>query len=570
MRNEGSSTDPIGEVLGKTMSETTGNLSPENEYDGHEYKRHFNFNYEEISVKGIQMIRRITQGGGRAIYSLGMDDDGTPYPLNEKEFTSSVTNLQTCAKQINACMIPGPLQKVVIDGEDHYHGDFYFEFIPGRIQYMDVRVVVAGNADAGKSTTIGVLISGKSDNGSGSARVNVLTHRHEFENKGRTSDISYRMMGFDSKGDYINGRYRRYDAKNIASNSSKVVTFVDLAGQREFITTTAAAMTSSLPDYGMLMVNSSSGIDIKDTTKDHIELFNSYNIPFITVFTMSDITTKQRGKETFQKLRSILKNFGYALQSIMKEEDLAHINLHSSIVPAFKISNVTGEGLDLLKKFYSQVVKREQSRYHISIPSSISSKSSDWACVPISNIYMVTGVGMVLSGIVDSGMVQVGQSIYVGPNSLGEYHPLIIKTIEINYTRIKEAVPGDHIAMAFKKFPDTLIPRKGMVLIGSAIPRLSVQHLTIKIKMTQTSNSCLRVGSCPHGFVGCARVTFTILEIDKGESVESSTEDVGTLLRQGDEAILKCKLSQFVFTMPGVSVLFQDSNMRGDGVVIGV
>lgn len=544
---------------------------PENEYDGHEYKRHFKFNYEEISVKSIQMIRRITQGNGRAVYSLGVDDDGTPYPLNEKDFTLSVANLSTCANQINAVMIPGPVHKVVVNDQVHYYGDFYFEFIPGRVQYMDVRVVVAGNADAGKSTTIGVLISGKYDNGSGSARVNVLTHRHEFENKGRTSDISYRMMGFDAQGNYINGRYRRYDPKNIVSNSSKVVTFIDLAGQREYITTTAAAMTSSLPDYGMLMINSNSGIDIKDTTKDHIELFNSYGIPFVAVFTMSDITTKERGKETFQTLRNIIKTFGYTLQSIMKEEDLSHINLHSSIIPAFKISNVTGEGIELLKKFYSSVSKRAQSRYHIQVPSGLNIKLSDWVCVPISNIYNVNGIGTVLSGIVDCGMLQTSQVVYFGPDSLGVYHPLTVKSIEINYTRIKEAVPGDHIAVAFKKFPE-IVPRKGMVLIGQNIPRQPVQTVTIKIKMTQTSNSCLRVGSCPHGFLGCARVTFTITHIDKGTQpdIDLTEPYVGEMLRQGDEAILRCKLDRFVFTMPGVSVLFQDSNMRGDGVLLEV
>ena len=46
-----------------------------------------------------------------------------------------------------------------------------------------------GAEGAGKSTLIGVLISGRKDNGKGLARTNVLRHPHEFM-AGRTSSIS--------------------------------------------------------------------------------------------------------------------------------------------------------------------------------------------------------------------------------------------------------------------------------------------------------------------------------------------------------------------------------------------
>jgi GTPase len=37
-----------------------------------------------------------------------------------------------------------------------------------------------GCEKSGKSTLVGVLITGKKDNGEGSARLSVLQHRHEF------------------------------------------------------------------------------------------------------------------------------------------------------------------------------------------------------------------------------------------------------------------------------------------------------------------------------------------------------------------------------------------------------
>ena len=54
---------------------------------------------------------------------------------------------------------------------------------------IDVKVTMLGDEGAGKSTLIGVLISGKKDNGKGMARQYVFRHLHELK-AGRTSAIS--------------------------------------------------------------------------------------------------------------------------------------------------------------------------------------------------------------------------------------------------------------------------------------------------------------------------------------------------------------------------------------------
>ncbi len=47
-----------------------------------------------------------------------------------------------------------------------------------------------GEEGAGKSTLVGVLISGKRDNGKGEIRTNVFRHKHEIID-GRTSSVSH-------------------------------------------------------------------------------------------------------------------------------------------------------------------------------------------------------------------------------------------------------------------------------------------------------------------------------------------------------------------------------------------
>lgn len=54
--------------------------------------------------------------------------------------------------------------------------------------------------DSGKSTLLGVLTQGELDNGRGRARLNLFRHLHEIQS-GRTSSISFEILGFNSKGE---------------------------------------------------------------------------------------------------------------------------------------------------------------------------------------------------------------------------------------------------------------------------------------------------------------------------------------------------------------------------------
>ena len=67
------------------------------------------------------------------------------------------------------------------------------------LQFIDLKLAVLGNVDAGKSTLLGVLTQGELDNGRGRARLNLFRHLHEIQT-GRTSCISHEILGFNSQG----------------------------------------------------------------------------------------------------------------------------------------------------------------------------------------------------------------------------------------------------------------------------------------------------------------------------------------------------------------------------------
>ena len=74
-------------------------------------------------------------------------------------------------------------------------------------QFIDVRLVVLGNAEVGKSTLLGVLTYSQLDNGRGRSRLNLFRYLHEIQS-GRTSSISHEVIGYDHAGKVCRSKLR--------------------------------------------------------------------------------------------------------------------------------------------------------------------------------------------------------------------------------------------------------------------------------------------------------------------------------------------------------------------------
>jgi GTPase len=106
----------------------------------------------------------------------------------------------------------------------------------------NLRIAVVGNVDAGKSTLIGTLTTSCLDDGRGKSRTSIMKHRHEIES-GRTSTATTHLMGFRSTGEPIAGRdsvraNKRKSEDEVARESYRVITLMDLAGHEKYLKTT--------------------------------------------------------------------------------------------------------------------------------------------------------------------------------------------------------------------------------------------------------------------------------------------------------------------------------------------
>lgn len=141
---------------------------------------------------------------------------------------------------------------------------------------MEIRCAVVGNVDAGKSTLLGVLTHGELDNGRGLARQRLFRHKHEAET-GRTrleylkislifwqpidnfsliSSVGNDILGFDSAGRVVNKPdHGNLDWVRVCEQSSKVITFIDLAGHEKYLKTTVFGMTGHAPGLYYFQLN---------------------------------------------------------------------------------------------------------------------------------------------------------------------------------------------------------------------------------------------------------------------------------------------------------------------------
>ena len=250
-------------------------LSPENEEGNIEYKlKLLNVNQDRKQNLITQMRRRCIDGGGECIYILGVEDNGSMAGISGEESEETIRNITNIALENNYSIS-------ILSKKEILKNKFICEILireKNENKYIDIKVAVAGNCDAGKSTLIGTLISGEKDNGRGLARSHVFVYPHELKT-GRTSAISHQIIGYDHEGKIVNYQgLGKLSWQEIVQKSSKIISIMDLAGHEKYLHTTILGLASSFPDICMIIVDANNGI--KPMTKEHILLCVTLKIPF--------------------------------------------------------------------------------------------------------------------------------------------------------------------------------------------------------------------------------------------------------------------------------------------------
>jgi GTPase len=420
---------------------------------------------ETLKQLSKALSRRLLEGHGEALFDLGQEDNGESMGFSKEQWDVAWCRLQRAATALKAdCRL---LMSRNVGGEEDVgplnekdktcSGKVMIRQKPKTVEdVIETRIAVVGNVDAGKSTMLGVLVKGNLDDGRGKARVNLFRHKHEIES-GRTSSVGMEIMGFDTHGDVVasNVPGRKLSWKEIGSRSAKVISFTDLAGHERYLRTTVFGLLSSSPNYCLLMVAANNGLI--GMSKEHLGIALALNVPVMVVITKIDICPPQILQNTITQLSKILKSPGARKIPIFIKNREDTINTATQFVsqricPIFQVSNVTGEGLDLVRTFLN--ILPHHGHYDSQAPFEFH----------VNDTFSVPFVGTVVSGVVKSGVIHEGDPILIGPDSLGQFTTTHIRSIERKRIKVSVCSAGQSASFALKKVRRKEV-RKGMVVL---------------------------------------------------------------------------------------------------------
>ncbi|KAK2819543.1 hypothetical protein Q7C36_021189 [Tachysurus vachellii] len=447
---------------GKKANEPPPFLPPEAEEGNIEYKLKLvnptQYRFEHLAT---QLKWRLQEGRGEAVYQIGVEDNGLLVGLTDNDMKASINTLRRMAQKVGADITLLREREVDYESDKPRRiAEVLVRKVPDNQQFLDLRVAVLGNVDSGKSTLLGVLTQGELDNGRGRARLNLFRHLHEIQT-GRTSSISFEILGFNSKGEVVNYSESR-TAEEICENSSKMITFIDLAGHHKYLKTTIFGLTSYCPDFAMLVVGANTGI--AGTTREHLGLALALKVPVFVVVSKVDVCVGGAVQKTVRQLERLLKLPGCnKVPMLISNRDDAvtaaqRFAQSSSITPIFTLSSVSGENLDLLKVFFNILPPLSNSKEQEELMQQLTEFQVD-------EIYSVPDVGTVVGGTLYSGVCREGDRLVVGPTDDGKFLRLKVCSMQRNRSTCRVLRAGQAATLALGNFDRSLL-RKGMVMVS--------------------------------------------------------------------------------------------------------
>lgn len=393
----------------------------------------------------------------------------------------------------------------------------------------EIRIAAIGNVDSAKSTTISVIKNKIKDDGRGFARNKILKYKHEF-NTGRTSSIT----------------------QSFINNKDKIIDFVDLAGHEKYLKTTITGLNGFNINYAMITIGSDRGI--MGMTKEHIALAASLKIPIFFVITKMDIAKEHKLINIKKKIVNILnhkiiKKKPIYVNNSNLELIINNFNKKYDFIPIFEISNVSGLNTDILRKFI----------YNLKNNIKIEPKSHE-ILFKIDDKFKVTGIGTVVSGFLNKGIINKTDNLFIGPFQ-GKFKQVIVKSIHDNFkNEIDYLVSGQSGCFNIKSINKKNILNYSLIKKGLIITNKPISISKFEADVTILHHpTTIKENYQPVIHCGTVRQTAKICKMSK------------QLVRTGDTAKV---LFEFLFHPEYIElnskIVFREGNTKGIGRIIKI
>jgi GTPase len=339
------------------------NLIPEVEEGNIEYKRYLiNLEPSRIEQLTTQMLWRLSEGDGEAIYYLGIEDDGKPYKMTDDMKRESFKNLNQMIEKSNA-----EITKIdTIKNDDIVY--FKITINKKEIILPEIRVILLGESGSGKTTFLSNILMNKIETENSESRMFLLNHKHELVNK-KTSSINCHNYKYNNN----------------------MFSFIEAPGFDKYKKTKYKSLLTIKPNFCLLFTKNS---DSNKVLSDKY-LIEKIGIPYLEI-------------NIFTPLEDSVYN---CKKLINKESLLSHI-----------IQNAIIQNDDIVNKLSSPF---NETKFNIL------------------NIYPTNDSGILVSGFLVSGKLEINKSINIfskNKDSSFSSKRCYIKSIYANSRPIKQMV----------------------------------------------------------------------------------------------------------------------------------
>eukprot|EP01012_Entosiphon_sulcatum_P043445 TRINITY_DN57766_c0_g1_i1.p1 TRINITY_DN57766_c0_g1~~TRINITY_DN57766_c0_g1_i1.p1 ORF type:complete len:260 (+),score=55.59 TRINITY_DN57766_c0_g1_i1:3-782(+) len=193
--------------------------------------------------------------------------------------------------------------------------------------------------------------------------------------------------------------------------------------------------------------------------------------------------------------------------------------------------------------------------------------------MPVSGMYKIKGVGDVVTGRVEQGIVTPGDEVaFLPTHTSSNKCSGKVFSIEMHHQRIEKAMPGDNVGLNMKGLDKQNMPRTGDVMVLTKDPSLkSAGQFTAQVQVLDIPGE-VKSGYCPTIFVrtGHSSCRLTAIEWKIGKETGGKKADAPHSLKSNE-------MAQVVFApiQPLVVDAFMNCEglsrlavMEGNGVVM--
>jgi elongation factor 1-alpha len=401
-----------------------------------------------------QLRHRVLSGDGEATYVVGVTDEGGIAGIEPAAFSESMDVLSLLAEEAEAHI--EDVETWGVGDDDGIVGVATVR--EGSVLAADDEHIVvgtAGHVDHGKSTLVGTLVTGQSDDGEGGTRGYLDVQPHEVE-RGLSADLSYAVYGFGEEGPVrMDNPHRKSDRARVVEESDRLVSFVDTVGHEPWLRTTIRGLVGQKLDYGLLTVAADDGPT--KTTREHLGVLLATDLPTMVAITKADLVSAERLDEVEREVERLLREVDRTPLPVRRHGvDAAIEEIGETVVPVLRTSAVTKDGLDDLDELFERLPKTagEDGEFRMYVDRT----------------YDVKGVGAVASGTVMAGEVEAGDELLLGPLPDGNFRDVEVRSIEMHYHRVDRAKAGRIVGIALKNVREAEIERGMALLPGDADP----------------------------------------------------------------------------------------------------